>query len=101
MNAAEQLAELGKGVLMIGLDERHLTLGIGIAAQQVRNLLQNQDRSDCGQQSLDHAPWHEGGDRPGLRETEADLDQVLEIEEASFRTPWRATRPARSSGRTS
>ena len=46
--------------------------------QQQRQLLENQDQTNRGQQSLDHAGRKEGGQRSGLEHSQADLDQAAQ-----------------------
>ena len=55
MQVSEERREFGEGVLMVGLNERHFPLGVGIVPQQVGNLLQDQDQTDCREQPLDDA----------------------------------------------
>ena len=78
VDVADRSREFGERVLVVRLLERHIPFRVGVVAQDVGDLLQNQDHADGGQQALDHAGREEGGDEPGPGEPQADLDQPRE-----------------------
>ena len=49
MQLQHRLPEFGERVVAIRLEERHLPLGVGVAADEVRNLLQDEDHTDRGE----------------------------------------------------
>ena len=75
LDVAEQSAEFGERVLVVRLLERHVPFRVGVVAQDVGNLLQDQDHADRGQQALDHAGREEGREEPGPGDAQRDLDQ--------------------------
>ncbi len=75
MDVAERSEQFGERVLVVRLLERHVPFRVGVVAEDVGDLLQDQDHADGGQQALDHAGREEGGDEPGPSESQADLDQ--------------------------
>ena len=70
--------QFGERVLVVRLLEGHLPFRVGVVAEDVGDLLQDQDHADGGQQALDHAGREEGREEPGPGESQADLDQPRE-----------------------
>ena len=76
LDIPEQPAEFGERVRVVRLQERHVSFRVGVVAQDVRDLFQDQDHADRGHQALDHAGREEGREGAGPRQAQGDLDQA-------------------------
>ena len=76
VNVPEHVTEFGERVGVVRLLKGHVPFRVGVVPQQVRNLLQDQDHADRGQQSLDHAGREEGRNKPGPGDPQSDLNQT-------------------------
>ncbi len=63
-----------KRVHFVQLLESEISDGVGVIAEQVWDLFKNQDDSNGGQQTFDHARGQEGGKEPSLGQSQGDLN---------------------------
>ena len=75
MEVADDLEQLREGVFAVWLEERHLPFVVGVMADEVGDLLEDQDHADRGEEAANHAGGHERFDEAPLRQAEGDLDQ--------------------------
>ena len=75
MEGTDDLEQLREGVLAVGLEKRHLPFVVGVAAEEMGDLLEDQDHADRGEKPSDHARGHERLDEAPLGQAERDLDQ--------------------------
>ena len=76
VDVVEDLEELGEGRLLVGLKERHLPFVVLVVAEEVGDLLEDQDHADRREQAANDARRHERLDEPPLGQAEGDLDQA-------------------------
>ena len=63
---------------MVGLSERHLAFRVGVVAQNMRNLLQNENHTDSRQQALDHARRKERRQCSRFDDAQPDLQHAAD-----------------------
>ena len=73
MKVAGNQSEFRERVFVVRLNEGHITFGVGIVPENVRDLFQNQNDADSCQQTLNHAGREEGRESSCLQQSEADL----------------------------
>jgi hypothetical protein len=61
---------------VVRLLEGQIPFRVGVVAEEVGDLFQNQDHPDGGQEALDDTGWEERSEEPGPDESQADLDQT-------------------------
>ena len=67
MDVAQE-AQISENVFSLSCCWKANSPSVGVVTHEVRNLLQNQDDTDRGQQPFDHAGWKKRGDESRARE---------------------------------
>ena len=76
VDVPDRSGQFGERVLVVRLLEGQIPFRVGVVAEEVGDLFQNQDHPDGGQEALDDAGWEERSEEPGPGESQADLDQT-------------------------
>ena len=78
LEVTECRENLREGVLLVRLLEGHLPHRIGVVAEDVGDLLEDENDADGGEQSLDHARRKKGRERARAHDAQPELQHSRE-----------------------
>ena len=103
VDVLEGAHDLREGVLAVGLEERQVALRIGVPADRMGDLLEDDEQADPGEHPLDDRRREEVGEHARAGDAEADLDQARPAPRRAgtprscrgSRSRWRRSPPVR------